>query len=158
MNITMKRQDIIDKLNELMPAFKAEDKRLQAIYKTEFTEYSKLVKQRVRELNKMPINEIIKLIQRQNLNYYIQTGKTTRYNGFDRAEDTFKQHNRLDARGYYGPRSNTPYPPACSWANTAQDYIKHLELASIRSFTLSQDGRYSELYLLVTFEPYTETA
>lgn len=25
MNITMKRQDIIDKLNELMPAFKAED-------------------------------------------------------------------------------------------------------------------------------------
>lgn len=157
MNITMKRQDIIDKLNELMPAFKAEDKRLQAIYKTEFTEYSKLVKQRVRELNKMSTAELTELLRLSKIEYYIQTGKVRLYS-YDDSGKNYQSHNKLAMRTYYTGKSYSPITPGRSWAALAEGFIKHLELASTRSFTLSQDGRYPELYMLVTFEPYTETA
>ncbi len=146
MNITMKRQNIIDKLNELMPAFKAEDKRLLDIYNAEMAEYSTELQKRVKELARMKRVDLLEFIRCNDVDRYIKG--TFKYKNHNRLYDSFYSND------YRQPFLATKY----SYVLRAEEYLKHLELASTRSFTLSQDGRHSELYKLVTFEPYTETA
>lgn len=146
MNLTMKRTDIIAKLEELMPLFKTEDKRLLDIYKREMAEYSVEVQKRVKKLARMKRADLMEFLRKNDVDKFIK------------GPFIYRNHNRL-YNSYYRNEYRQPfYPEKFRYVDKAEYYLKQLNLSSVRQFTLTQDGKYSELWRLVNFEPHTENA
>lgn len=146
MNLTMKRTDIIAKLEELMPLYKAEDKRLLDIYNREMAEYTVEVQKRVKELARMKRADLMEFIRKNDVDRFIK------------GPFIYRNHNRL-YNSYYRNEYRQPFfNDKFKYVDKAEWYLKQLNLSSVRQFTLSQDGKYSELWRLVNFEPHTESA
>lgn len=143
MKLTMKRTDIIAKLEELMPLYKAEDKRLLDIYNREMAEYSVEVQKRVKELARMKRAELMEFIHTNDVDRFIK------------GPSIYRNHNRLYDH-YYGNEYRQPFfPDKFKYVDKAEWYLKQLNLSSVRQFTLTQDDK---LWRLVNFEPHTENA
>lgn len=146
MNLTMKRTDIIAKLEELMPLYKAEDKRLLDIYNREMAEYSVEVQKRVKELARMKRADLLEFIHKNDVDRFID------------GKHKYQNHNRLYDAHYRNEYRKPFYSSKFKYVDKAEYYLKQLNLSSARQFTLTQDGKYSELWRLVNFEPHTENA